>query len=232
MATTTPTPILCRPLTTFPKKDTPAFERKSAPFRASYGQTIALLRFEVGAIEGETPVLELDLPASQLRTTDGMPYARSRPHTPRVVLSFTLPGIGPIRYPCDTFTDWEDNVRAIALGLEALRKIDRYGITTGRREQYRGFTALPPGASAEEYLDPDAAARVLLTHDPQVAGLDSAAVDQVVGIVLASPAFAAGVAKRALAAIHPDREKGNTKAFQKAERARAVLREHHKGGME
>jgi hypothetical protein len=227
-----PAAILCRPLTTFPKKDTAPYDRRNSPFKAGYASTIALLRAEVAAIEGENPVLELDLPASQLRVTDGMPYARSRPHSPRVVLSFTLPGIGPIRYPCDTFADWEDNVRAIALGLEALRKIDRYGITTGRREQYRGFTALPPGAAAEEQLDPDAAARVLLTHDPQTAGLDAGAIDQVVGIVLASPTFAAGVAKRALVAVHPDRDGGDTKAFQKAERARAVLRAHHQGGME
>jgi hypothetical protein len=35
------------------------------------------------------------------------------------------------------------NARAIALGLEALRKVDRYRITK-RGEQYTGWSALPP----------------------------------------------------------------------------------------
>jgi hypothetical protein len=36
----------------------------------------------------------------------------------------------------------EANVRAIALALEALRKVDRYGVTK-RGEQYAGWKALP-----------------------------------------------------------------------------------------
>jgi hypothetical protein len=62
-----------------------------------------------------------------------------------VILSFTAK-VGALSYPCDTFTTWQDNVRAIALALEALRKVDRYGVTT-HGEQYRGFLALE-GATA------------------------------------------------------------------------------------
>lgn len=48
----------------------------------------------------------------------------------------------------DAFPHWQDNVRAIALGLEALRKVDRYGI--GKRgEQYVGWRALPAGDAGE-----------------------------------------------------------------------------------
>ena len=49
---------------------------------------------------------------------------------------------GPLSYPCDAFDDWQDNVRAIALALEALRTVDRYGVTK-RAEQYRGWQSLP-----------------------------------------------------------------------------------------
>lgn len=41
-------------------------------------------------------------------------------------------------FATDAYPHWQANVRAIALGLEALRKVDRYGITS-RGEQYRGF---------------------------------------------------------------------------------------------
>jgi hypothetical protein len=53
---------------------------------------------------------------------------------------------GWLRYQCDTFEGgaegWQDNVRAIALGLEALRQVERYGITK-RGQQYAGWLALP-----------------------------------------------------------------------------------------
>lgn len=50
-------------------------------------------------------------------------------------------------YATDACQDWRHNVRSIALGLEALRAVDRYGISR-RGEQYAGFRgALPAGAS-------------------------------------------------------------------------------------
>ena len=79
--------------------------------------------------------------------------ADTRADTPRVVVSFDSCH-GPLRYQCDRFTTtragtkaWHANVRAIALGLEALRKVDRYGIA-GSGEQYRGWTALPAAFAA------------------------------------------------------------------------------------
>lgn len=50
-------------------------------------------------------------------------------------------------YATDACRYWQHNVRSIALGLEALRAVDRYGISR-RGEQYAGFRgALPAGAS-------------------------------------------------------------------------------------
>ncbi len=50
-------------------------------------------------------------------------------------------------YATDACEFWQHNVRSIALGLEALRAVDRYGISR-RGEQYAGFrAALTPGRS-------------------------------------------------------------------------------------
>ena len=79
----------------------------------------------------------------------------ARPKNPAVVISFNSKH-GPLRYPCDRFDDWQDNIRAIALSLEALRTVDRYGVTS-RAEQYRGWQQLPPPNAAEpakEFLTP------------------------------------------------------------------------------
>lgn len=43
-------------------------------------------------------------------------------------------------YGTDCCVFWEHNVRSIALGLQALRAVDRYGISR-RGEQYAGFRA-------------------------------------------------------------------------------------------
>lgn len=45
------------------------------------------------------------------------------------------------QFAVDTFVHWQDNLRAIALGMEALRKVARYGIVKGN-EQYSGWKQL------------------------------------------------------------------------------------------
>lgn len=52
-------------------------------------------------------------------------------------------------YATDVFTDWRDNVRAIAKGLEALRAVDRWGVAK-RGQQYAGFALLTAGPGKEE----------------------------------------------------------------------------------
>jgi hypothetical protein len=50
-------------------------------------------------------------------------------------------------YATDACVYWQHNVRSIALGLEALRAVDRYGITR-KGEQYAGFRAALSAGSA------------------------------------------------------------------------------------
>lgn len=129
----------CGPLSHWPVEDTRV--RRRAAFQAGYQQTLNLLVRELRHLATRFAVLELDAPSSEFRI-DGWPRANARIHSPRVVLSIECKH-GSLRYPCDTFINFRDNVRAIALGLEALRRVDRYGISR-RAEQYKGWTQLPP----------------------------------------------------------------------------------------
>jgi len=45
-------------------------------------------------------------------------------------------------YATAEYDDWQDNLRAIALAMEALRAVDRYGVSK-RGEQYQGWKQLP-----------------------------------------------------------------------------------------
>lgn len=227
------TDVTVRPMSSFPKKETPTGERKSGNnFHSSIDATLKLLRRELDLIGAEGIVLELDYTRLDLRVSDGWPKTDARPKSPRVVVSFHLPGVGPIRYPCDTYASWHANVRAIALSLEALRAVDRHGVTTGKREQYRGFTALPPGRDGgAEYMSPEEAAGLLITWDPTLGDRVSAdALPSLLELMTTIPEFAAGVARRALAAVHPD-SGGKRDDFERAERARAVLTAHHGGSL-
>ncbi|MCI2958206.1 hypothetical protein MN032_10905 [Agromyces atrinae] len=115
-----------------------------SPFSAKIGTTIAELGRETRAINAKNVRLQIDLAPEKFRQ-DGNPRADAVPRTPAIILTFETK-LGPQSYPCDSFTRWEDNLRAIVLTLEAFRKVDRYGVTKNGA-QYRGFLAIE-GATA------------------------------------------------------------------------------------
>jgi hypothetical protein len=63
--------------------------------------------------------------------------------------------------PCDKYTDWEANIRAIALTLEHLRAVERYGATTEKQEQYTGWLRLPAAGATDEAAE---CAKILIQH--------------------------------------------------------------------
>lgn len=122
---------------------TPDSRRVRSPFSATWTATLDLLDREIWALGAphHVPwVLQIDVPAHAIRL-DGQLRADARPvRSPAVRIAFDSRH-GPLTYGCDRYRGWQDNVRAIALSLEALRKVDRYGVA-GAGEQYRGWTAI------------------------------------------------------------------------------------------
>lgn len=150
-----------RPLTTWPGELTASYKRVRAPFSASLAKTLRDLDREIAQLRCTHAVMEVAIPPDDLRL-DGRPRASARAHHPGVVLSLPKTSVGPLRYATDVFTTWQDNLRAIALGMDALRRVDRYGITR-KGEQYAGFKALPSGSGApsEGGMTRDEAAQLL-----------------------------------------------------------------------
>lgn len=121
---------------------TPVDARRWGQFKATLAATMDLLEHELEQLGAVEPiVIEAGYEPHELRV-DGRPRANARPRDPAVVLSFQS-RFGPLRYACDTYATHDRNLRAIALALEALRAVDRYGVTR-RGEQYQGWSALPP----------------------------------------------------------------------------------------
>lgn len=131
-----------RPLST--PLPAPTYTRWGSPFSASWSSTVELLAREVKHLRPRDALLEVDIREQDFRI-DGLPRANARQLSPGVILSLVGTPHGDLRYACHRFRSWEDNVRALALSLEALRKVDRYGVTK-RGEQYAGWKALTAGA--------------------------------------------------------------------------------------
>lgn len=149
-------PYRFRPISTWPGDLTRAVDRRRSPFRAPHANpkkpggdtTMKALARELEWLGAKDVVVELALREADLRV-DGMPRARAKPpEHPGVILSFDS-DFGPLRYACDAFLEWPHNLRAITLGLEHLRAVDRYGITK-RGEQYTGWKQI---AAASQSAD-------------------------------------------------------------------------------
>lgn len=119
--------------------------RRRAPFRAGWTRTLRDLDRETTHLHARNVILSAAFRPGQILQDGSRPNAGAAAAHPGVVISFEALIDGkyvPLKYPCDTFDDWKDNVRAISLALDALRRVDRYGVTK-RAEQYRGWSQLP-----------------------------------------------------------------------------------------
>jgi hypothetical protein len=177
-----------------------------------------ILERELAALRAKHVVLEVDFRERDLRL-DGQLRADARCLSPAVRLAFESKH-GPLTYATDHFhrptwggqhfpmSDWQYNVRAIALSLESLRRVDRYGVTR-RGEQYAGWKALPPGlAMGSSHMTTDEAWTVLrkaAETDPNE--------------YVEPPALF----RRARAAAHPDRNNGDRTVWDQVEHAAKVL---------
>lgn len=180
--------------------------RATAPFRAHWDDTRTLLERETARLGAKLIVVQVDVTEGNLRR-DGMLRAQAKVTFPGVRVYFDSKH-GPLTYATDRFTDWRSNVRAIALALEALRKIDRYGVG-GKGEQYAGWAALP---TADARMTPDEAATLL------AAAFDGVTPEQ----IRTDAGLRARAYRQAALRTHPDHG-GDAGAFKRVTAARDLL---------
>ncbi|RZQ59818.1 molecular chaperone DnaJ [Amycolatopsis suaedae] len=180
----------------------PAGAPRPSPFRATWSDTLALLGRELDYLDVQGAVALRVVTTDADVRQDGMLRANAKVHHRGVILSFQSKH-GPLSYPCATYTNrwsrdpagspWQVNVRAIALALEALRKVDRYGVTSSG-EQYSGWRAIE-GAATTGFDSADDALQWLIKFAdmPDRDGVDPA-VREAVPVML----------RRAVRKAHPD----------------------------
>ena len=136
----------------------PAGRRSASRFRSTWTETKRLLAVEIGHLSGTDLVIGVDVTELDL-TLAGQPRTRANFVSPGVEVAFESKH-GPLLYRCDEFTTsyydqgpgWQHNVRAIALTLQALRAVDRYG-SSRSGEQYRGYRQIADAPAAMSRAD-------------------------------------------------------------------------------
>jgi len=119
--------------------------RPSTPFYSSYATTMAQLQDELRRIGAVRATLQVETPNGEGDVrNDGQLRANAKVVHPGVILTIETRAHGILVYDTDRFPHWHTNLRAITLGLEALRKIERYGIAK-RGQQTADLPADPDG---------------------------------------------------------------------------------------
>lgn len=188
-----------RPIDQWPRAFTK--NRKRATFSIDYGAMNADLYRELELLGSKAVVLLMAIDEHDIRL-DGRPRAGAKLKHPGVIVSAETKH-GPMRWACDTYTEFADNLRAITLTLKNLRLIDGYGCTS-KGEQYRGWAALP-APDSRPFSDRATAIAYLAKY---VGG--------------GSPSDTAELVKAAVMKSHPDKG-GNAEAFKAVMDARKFI---------
>lgn len=179
---------------------------------ANWSKAFEKLRYELARVNATNVVIEAGYKPDQVRA-DGWPYSNAKPEHSGVRVSFLKGGKLPLAFRYNGWKAVEMNVYMIALTLERLRAVERYGCTQSG-QQYKGWAQLPPGANegrapipAEEFASVEDAMRFL-----------SRVADGEVHTTL--PVDLDLVYKAAARKAHPDRRGGDSELMSKVNRAR------------
>lgn len=194
----------------------------TSPFKASLTATQSLLSNELRMLGATEVVLQLDIERRHLRV-DGSLRADARPRSGAVILNFTIAGSRDgkrptqhLQFAMDAHDKYQDNLRAIALTLQSLRAIDRYGVTKGG-QQYQGWAKLT--APARD-MSPSEAATCLAMN----CSLAYSASELLFAMPSPSHADKVRDAYRIAARhLHPDMPGGDERLFKKVTAARDIL---------
>jgi len=114
----------------------------------SHGRDITIsaalsrLELELGRLGATDPVLSSNLKINLA----GMPYSgQGEPKDRGIAVYFKLKGKDRV-LACDRYLSTAGNIAAIAAHIDALRRVERYGVGT-IEQAFTGYAALPPPSS-------------------------------------------------------------------------------------
>lgn len=197
---------------------------KPAKFKTQWTRTLELLARELKHLGARKIEMALEIRHGDLRR-DGMLRAEARPK-PAVILSFLDTDGNRQAYPCDTFAWWQDNLYAIAVVLEDLRRAERYGVQSALLRA--GFKALPAAGGTVATLSTGQAAHFIA----RMAGAERTAeqIEGVAAAVKSDRELAQMAIREAKAKTHPDAG-GKNQDWTLLREAERIIKAHHGGAL-
>lgn len=120
--------------------------RKPSSFKQSMDRSQQFLQEEVRRLGGTGLIVSTNLP---IRNDGGIyaAYMDKLIDDPGVAIFFKFKG-KTITMCCDQYRRVWENIYALGKGIEALRGMDRWGVSEFLERAFTGFTALPPAQSS------------------------------------------------------------------------------------
>jgi hypothetical protein len=120
-------------------KRTPQHRRIRSAFRKTTGEIRKFLLHEILLLGGSKVLVSTNIPTRN----DGLFYASARePEDPGVAVYFDYQK-RPMCFACDQYETVRENLQAVAMTINALRGIERWGASDMLERAFRGFSALP-----------------------------------------------------------------------------------------
>ncbi len=124
--------------------------RISSQFKQTMEKAQRLLRIEISRIGGTGLIVSTNIPVRK----DGLLYSdwmRKKIDDPGVAIYFKYKG-KDISMCCDQYEHIWENIYALSKGIEALRGMDRWGVSDFLERAFTGFKALPESTMSEAII--------------------------------------------------------------------------------
>lgn len=118
---------------------------KKSQFKRSFSEARDKVMDEIRKFGGKMPILSTEIPLRK----DGIPYANYGKLSDEGVAVYFTYNSQQVVFCCDKWDSVADNMNAIGLTLEALRGMERWGVSDMISRTFSGFKALPEGTSSE-----------------------------------------------------------------------------------
>lgn len=131
-------------------KRTPAHKKKYSQFKNTLGAARDYLKDEVRRLGGKNLIISTNIPVKN----NGDLYAdhgRYKIEDPGVAIYFDWNG-KHILMCCDQYFKVWENITALAKAIEAIRGLERWGVSEFLERAFTGFKALPEHTEAEQSI--------------------------------------------------------------------------------
>lgn len=116
-----------------------------AAFKTQHDKAVRFLKDEIGRLGGRNIIISTNM---MIRKTDGMPYAQqSKKEDPGVAVYFDFKKEQRV-FACDKWDLVMHNITAIAKTIEAIRGMDRWGVSDMLERMFQGFKQLPAASNS------------------------------------------------------------------------------------